>query len=59
MIFFVLEKPGAALGISNLHVYAGMRGESMKDFLKTRNAPGAVYSAAPPQALHKLAAYDI
>jgi gallate dioxygenase len=58
VIFFVLEKLGAVLGISNLHIYAGMRGESMKDFLKTRNAPGAVYSVAPPQALHALTASD-
>ncbi len=58
VIFFVLEKLGAVLGISNLHIYAGMRGESMKEFLKTRNAPGAVYSVAPPQALHALTADD-
>ena len=58
VIFFVLEKLGAVLGISNLHIYAGMRGESMKEFLKTRNAPGALYSVAPPQALHTLAADD-
>jgi gallate dioxygenase len=58
VIFFVLEKLGAVLGISNLHIYAGMRGESMQDFMKTRNAPSAVYSVAPPQALHGLNAGD-
>lgn len=46
-IFFVLEKLGAVTGISNLHIYAAMRGESFDDFRKTRNAPGAVYSTAP------------
>jgi gallate dioxygenase len=37
-IFFVLEKLAAALGISNLHVYAAMRGEDIETFQKTRNA---------------------
>jgi gallate dioxygenase len=54
VIFFVLEKLGAVLGISNLHIYAAMRGESMEDFLKSRNAPNALYSVAPPKALHSL-----
>jgi gallate dioxygenase len=44
VIFFVLEKWGAVLGISNLHIYAAMRGESLAEFQKTRNAPGALYS---------------
>ncbi len=43
-IFFVLEKLAAVLGISNLHVYAAMRGQSLEEFSKTRNAPGALYS---------------
>ena len=43
-IFFVLEKLAAVLGVSNLHVYAGMRGQPLEEFLKTRNAPGALYS---------------
>lgn len=38
-IFFVLEKLGAVLGISNLHIYSAMKGMSLEDFLKTRNAP--------------------
>jgi gallate dioxygenase len=45
-IFFGLEKLAAVLGLSNLHVYAAMRGETLQDFLKTRNAPGAMYSVA-------------
>ena len=45
-IFFVLEKLGAVVGVSNLHIYAAMRGESLEDFRRTRNAPGALYSVA-------------
>lgn len=45
-IFFVLEKLAAVIGTSNLHVYAAMRGQSLEDFQKTRNAPGALYSVA-------------
>lgn len=37
VIFFMLEKLGATVGVSNLHVYAAMRGESLEDFIKTRN----------------------
>ncbi len=37
VIFFVLEKLAAVIGVSNLHVYAAMRGQSLEDFLKTRN----------------------
>ncbi len=36
-IFFMLEKLGAVVGVSNLHIYAAMRGESLEDFQKTRN----------------------
>ncbi len=46
VIFFVLEKLGAATGVSNLHIYAAMRGETLEEFQKTRNAPGALYSVA-------------
>ena len=45
-IFFVLEKLGAVVGVSNLHIYAAMRGQSLEEFQKTRNAPGALYSVA-------------
>ncbi len=51
VIFFVLEKLAAVLGLSNLHVYAAMRGQSIDKFLATRNAPSAVYStgSSPPK----------
>lgn len=45
VIFFVLEKLGAVVGTSNLHIYAAMRGESLEDFLKTRNTR-VLYSVA-------------
>jgi gallate dioxygenase len=44
--FFMLEKLGAVTGVSNLHIYAAMRGETLEQFQKTRNAPGALYSVA-------------
>jgi len=46
VVFFLLEKLGAVIGTSNLHIYAAMRGESLEEFQKTRNAPGALYSVA-------------
>ncbi|MCK9685375.1 gallate dioxygenase [Scleromatobacter humisilvae] len=46
VIFFLLEKLAAVSGLSNLHVYAAMRGQSMQEFLQTRNAPTAVYSVS-------------
>jgi gallate dioxygenase len=49
-IFFVLEKLGAVVGVSNLHIYAAMRGETLEEFQKTRNAPGALYSVAGSDA---------
>ena len=45
MIFFVLEKLAAVVGVPNLHVYAAMRGESLEDFMKTRNQQ-VLYSVA-------------
>ena len=42
-IFFGLEKLGAVVGVSNLHIYAHMRGESLEEFQKTRNTR-ALYS---------------
>jgi gallate dioxygenase len=50
VIFFMLEKLGAVVGVSNLHIYAAMRGESLEAFRKTRNAPGALYSVAGQDA---------
>ncbi|HWG76864.1 MAG TPA: gallate dioxygenase [Steroidobacteraceae bacterium] len=44
-IFFGLEKLGAVVGVSNLHIYAAMRGETLDDFLKTRNT-SVKYSVA-------------
>jgi gallate dioxygenase len=50
VIFFMLEKLGAVTGVSNLHIYAAMRGETLEEFQKTRNAPGALYSVAGTEA---------
>jgi gallate dioxygenase len=36
--FFVLEKLAAVVGVSNPHVYAAMRGQSLAEFQATRNA---------------------
>lgn len=49
VIFFVLEKLGAVVGVSNLHIYAAMRGQSLEDFQKTRNTQ-ALYSVAGKEA---------
>jgi len=35
--FFVLEKLAAVVGVSNPHVYAAMRGQSLEEFQATRN----------------------
>jgi len=45
VIFFLLEKFGATVGTTNLHIYAAMRGQSLEDFQKTRNAQ-VLYSVA-------------
>ena len=50
VIFFMLEKLGAVTGVSNLHIYAAMRGETLEAFQRTRNAPGALYSVAGKDA---------
>lgn len=39
--FFVLEKFARVLRMTNMQVYASMRGESYEDFLKTRRVPDA------------------
>ena len=39
--FFVLEKFARVLRMSNLEVYAKMRGETLEEFLKTRQVPDA------------------
>jgi len=45
VIFFLLEKLAAVLGITNFDVYAAMRGETVEDFQKTRNVR-MLYSVA-------------
>lgn len=45
VIFFVLEKLGAVVGVSNLHIYAAMRGQPLEEFIKTRNTR-VIYSVA-------------
>jgi gallate dioxygenase len=48
-IFFGLEKLGAVVGVSNLHIYAAMRGETLEAFQRTRNT-NALYSVAGKDA---------
>lgn len=54
-IFFMLEKLGAVVGVSNLHIYAAMRGQTLEEFQATRNAPGALYSVAGKEGRANLA----
>jgi len=54
VIFFMLEKLGAVVGVSNLHIYAAMRGQSLEDFQKTRNAQ-VLYSVAGQETSGSLA----
>ena len=49
VIFFLLEKLGAVIGTTNLHIYAAMKGMSLEDFQKTRNAQ-VLYSVAGKDA---------
>jgi gallate dioxygenase len=49
VIFFMLEKLGAVVGTSNLHIYAAMRGETLEVFQQTRNA-AVLYSVAGKDA---------
>jgi gallate dioxygenase len=51
VIFFLLEKLGAAVGATNQHIYAAMRGESLEDFQKTRKN-AVLYSVAGSHAEH-------
>lgn len=39
--FFTLEKLARVRGVSNPEMVAAMRGETLEEFLKTRNVPGA------------------
>ena len=54
-IFFVLEKLAAVSGVSNLHVYAAMRGETLEEFQKTRNS-AVLYSVGGTEAHDKIEA---
>ncbi len=49
VIFFMLEKLGAVIGTTNLHIYAAMKGMTLEDFQKTRNAQ-VLYSVAGKEA---------
>jgi gallate dioxygenase len=49
VIFFLLEKLGAVIGTTNLHIYAAMRGQTLEDFQKTRNSQ-ILYSVAGDMA---------
>jgi gallate dioxygenase len=49
VIFFLLEKLGAVLGVSNLHIYAAMRGQTLEEFQNTRNTK-VLYSVAGREA---------
>jgi gallate dioxygenase len=57
VIFFMLEKLAAVSGISNLHVYAAMRGQTLAEFLKTRNTQ-VIYSVAGNDAGKNLGAHS-
>ena len=50
VIFFMLEKMAAVLGLSNPQIYASMRGEDLSTFLKTRNVPLQYSVAGKAQA---------
>jgi gallate dioxygenase len=52
--FFMLEKLGAVVGSSNLHIYAAMKGMTLEDFQKTRNAQ-VMYSVAGKDTAGKTA----
>ena len=54
-IFFVLEKLAAVTGVSNLHVYSAMRGQTLDEFQKTRNAQ-VLYSVGGKEAHDKVEA---
>ncbi|WP_247256470.1 gallate dioxygenase [Pseudomonas moorei] len=47
-IFFLLEKLGAVVGVSNLHIYSAMKGMTLEEFQKTRNQQ-VTYSVAGKQ----------
>jgi gallate dioxygenase len=50
VIFFMLEKLGAVVGVGNIDIYAAMRGQTVPEFQKTRNA-AVTYSVAGTDAV--------
>jgi gallate dioxygenase len=54
VIFFCLEKMAAVLGISNPDIYAQMRGETLEEYLNSRNVV-IQYSVAGGEEAQKLA----
>ncbi len=57
VIFFMLEKLAAVTGVSNLDIYAAMRGQTLDEFLKTRNTQ-LIYSVAGNDAGKNLGAHS-
>ncbi|MFT3907412.1 MAG: gallate dioxygenase [Steroidobacteraceae bacterium] len=53
VIFFLLEKLGAVIGVSNPHIYAAFRGETLEQFQKSRNA-AVLYSVAGKDSVSDL-----
>ncbi len=53
VIFFLLEKLGAVIGVSNPHIYAAFRGETLEQFQKSRNA-AVLYSVAGKDSIGEL-----
>ena len=43
VIFFMLEKLGAVIGVSNLHIYAAMRGQIARGIPEDPQRPGALF----------------
>lgn len=54
VIFFLMEKMAAVIGQGNINIYAGMRGETIDEFQKTRNVQ-LKYSVAGGDKAHELA----
>lgn len=46
------------MGVSNLHIDAAMRGQTLEAFQQTGNAPGALYSVAGTDAGPRQPSWD-
>jgi hypothetical protein len=46
VIFFLLEKLGAVVGTTNMHIYAAMRGQSARGFPQDAHIRRLLYSVA-------------